>query len=54
MIKKIFKQTIAAQLLKDGFKLIYTEPNYQKPYFSVFCFENTPELLSDLTKLTHK
>lgn len=54
MIKKIFKKQIAVQLLKNGHILLYTEPNYKKTHFSVFVFENTPELLKDLTQITHK
>lgn len=51
-IKKIFKREIALELITKGHKLIYTEPNRNKRDFSVFCFEETDELLEDLTKLT--
>ena len=51
-IKKIFKRKIASQLSVNGHKLIATEPNKYKPNFSVYLFEETVELLNDLTKLT--
>ncbi|WP_409069897.1 hypothetical protein ACFLKB_12035 [Clostridium sp. FAM 1755] len=51
-IKKIFKREIALNLISNGHKLIYTEPNRNIHIFSVFCFEETTELLKDLTELT--
>ncbi|GAB6150227.1 hypothetical protein [Clostridium novyi] len=51
-IKKIFKRDIALKLIARGHKLIYTEPNRNIHIFSVFCFEETGELLRDLTELT--
>ena len=51
-IKKIFKREIALELIQKGHKLMYTEPNRDIPTFVVFCFIETEELLSDLTKLT--
>lgn len=51
-IKKIFKRSIALDLISKGHKLMYTEPNSDVPRFSVFCFIKTSELLEDLTKLT--
>ena len=52
-IKKIFKQKLATQLLINGHNLIKTEPNTYKPEFSVYLFEETVELLDDLTKFTN-
>ncbi|MBY6996499.1 hypothetical protein HYH54_07940 [Clostridium botulinum] len=51
-IKKIFKREIALELIEMGHKLIYTEPNRNIHIFSVFCFEETRDLLRDLTILT--
>lgn len=51
-IKKIFKRDIALKLVENGHRLIYTEPNRLKNYLSVFCFQETEELLRDLTELT--
>ncbi|NMM65472.1 hypothetical protein HBE96_23115 [Clostridium sp. P21] len=51
--KKIFKRAIALELIASKkHNFLYTEPNRNKTGFSVFIFEKTPELLTDLTKLT--
>lgn len=51
-IYKIFKREIALKLIQQGNNLVYTEPNRNKIWFSVFCFENTEKLHSDLSKIT--
>lgn len=51
-IKKIFSRAIALELISKDYKLLYTEPNRQKSWLSVFCFQETQELLEQLTKLT--
>lgn len=51
-IYKIFKREIALELIQQGNNLIYTEPNRNKTWFSVFCFENTEKLHSDLSTIT--
>jgi hypothetical protein len=51
-IKKIFKREIALQLISLDNNLIYTEPNREKIWFSVFCFECTDKLLKDLSDIT--
>ncbi|MDU5207921.1 DUF5659 domain-containing protein [Clostridium perfringens] len=48
---KIFKRQIAFTLIESGNKLIYTEPNYKKKNFSVFCFEDTEKLRKDINEL---
>lgn len=54
-IKKIFKREIALQLMcNKKHNFLYTEPNRNKNWLSVFCFEETPELLNDLTEITNK
>lgn len=52
--KKIFSKSIAVQLIKLGNELLFTEPNRLKPNLSVFVFNETPELLKQLTILTNK
>lgn len=51
-IKKIFSRKIALQLISNGNNLIYTEQNRYKHRLSVFCFEETQNLLNQLTELT--
>jgi len=51
-IYKIFKREIALKLIQQGNNLVYTEPNRNKIWFSVFCFENTEKLHNDLSKIT--
>ena len=34
---------MAIKLRKKGFKIIKTEPNYKRPEFDVYFFEDTPE-----------
>jgi hypothetical protein len=51
-VKKIFSKKIAIQLIVNGNELIYTEPNKYKNWLSVFCFEETPNLLKNLTEIT--
>lgn len=52
--KKIFSKSIAVQLIQLGNELLYTEPNTKKPYLSVFVFNETKELLEQLTNITRK
>lgn len=53
-VKKIFSREIALELKTKGHELLYTEPNREKVWLSVFCFKETKELLNDLTELTRK
>lgn len=50
--KVIYMPWIAAQLRELGFKLLRTGVNPHKPQFDTYVFEETPELLEALTKLT--
>jgi len=52
--KKIFSKAIAVQLIVMGNELLFTEVNRLKPYLSVFVFNETPELLEQLTNITKK
>lgn len=44
--KKIFSKKIAEELMKRGFPLQTTTPNYQKYGGTIYLFENSPELMS--------
>lgn len=50
----IFMPKIAAQLEEQGFKIIKTEPNFKKPQYLVYKFEDTPQLQIALKKLLGK
>ena len=50
--KKIFNRRLALALRKRGFEIINTEPNFYKPEFDVYVFENSAELQSALTEIT--
>ena len=50
----IFMPHIARELQAQGFPIIKIEPNYKKPQFSVYCFENTPEFQAALFKILNK
>ena len=52
--KKIFSKSIAVQLIVLGNELLYTEPNRLKHNLSVFVFNETKELLEQLTSITNK
>jgi len=52
--KKIFSKSIAVQLIVLGNELLYTEPNRLKQNLSVFVFNETEELLEQLTIITNK
>lgn len=41
---KIYTLKLARVLCEQGFRMIGTEPNREKPWLNVFLFENTPEL----------
>ena len=50
--KKIFNRRLALELRKRGFEIICTEPNFYKPEFDVYIFNNSVELQSALTEIT--
>jgi len=52
--KKIFSKSIAVQLIVLGNELLYTELNRLKHNLSVFVFNETEELLEQLTSITNK
>lgn len=50
-IKKIFKKSMAINLIRMGNELKNTEPNLKNPKFTVFIFNKTRKLLKDITQL---
>ena len=50
--KIIYMPWIAAKLREQGFKLLRTGINQKKPQFDTYIFEETPELLEALTRLS--
>ena len=53
-IFKVFNPYIANALTKKGFKIIGTEPNFKKPQYDVYLFEDKAELRVVLAELSHK
>ncbi len=49
---KVFTIKLTKELCKQGFKVIGTAPNYQKPWLYVYLFEDTPELRQAIKDLT--
>ena len=52
-IFKVFKRESALKLIAKGNNLIYTEPNRNKNWLVVFCFEDTTKLRQDFTNLSN-
>lgn len=46
-IYKVYKLRQALNLIDKGNKVIYTEPNRNKPWLKVFCFIETDKLHTD-------
>ena len=40
----VYMPKIAAALRELGFKLIKTTPNFKKPQYDIYWFEDTPEI----------
>lgn len=53
-IFKVFSREKALICISKDCRLIYTEPNRNKPWLSVFCFEDTEKLHKILTSLQNK
>lgn len=53
-IIKIFKLHKAKQLKDMGNNWLYTEPNYKRKGFRVFCFEETEKLNKDWKLIENK
>ena len=52
MERKIFSRRLAVLLRCKGFKIVRTEPNFYKPQFDVYVFEDSNELQTALTEIT--
>lgn len=50
--KTIFTRRMALYLRQNGFSIIRTEPNRQKPEFDVYIFNDTPQLQQAITEYT--
>lgn len=53
-MKNIYKKSLAIQLIKLGHNLSHTMRNKYNPKYQVFVFNETPELIEDLLRLTAK
>ncbi|ENK1242996.1 hypothetical protein AB2063_001124 [Clostridium botulinum] len=51
-VKKIFTKKVAYELIQKGHNLIDMEKNLKHEGFKVYVFEETEELLRDLTEIT--
>lgn len=49
---KIYTRKLALALRNKGFQIVCVEPNWDKPTFDVYCFENTAELQQAVKELT--
>lgn len=50
-IYKVFKRSVAIELRKRGFKILKAEPNYKKPQYDVYFFEDTEEFRNALSEV---
>lgn len=50
-IKKVFSLYKAIQLKNMGNEILFSEPNWKRKGFSVFCFEDTLKLKKDWNSL---
>lgn len=50
--KAIYTRWLAFALRSAGFKLLRTDVNPNYPELKVYIFENSPELLQELSRLT--
>lgn len=52
--RTIYSRRMAYQLRKLGFRIIRLDVNPHRPQFDSWVFEETPELLAALTKLSRR
>ena len=48
MYQIVYNTKIAARLCEQGYKIVKTTPNPQKPWLTSYLFEKTPELMEAL------
>lgn len=51
-MKNVYKKSLAMQLIRMGHDLHHTMRNKFNPKYQVFVFEDTPELIADMIRLT--
>lgn len=51
--KKIFSRKMALELRKRGFRIVGTEPNFYKPQFDVYLFQETEKLHKAITEISN-
>lgn len=51
---KVYTRKLAIELRNRGFQLVGVEPNWEKPTFDVYCFENTPAIQQAVKEITRK
>ena len=44
---RVFSRKVAIELRQKGHNIVKTEPNFNKPQFDVYYFEDTPQLRKD-------
>ena len=49
---KIFTLKMARALIDQGYKVVETLPNKEKPWLNVYCFEDSRELRSAVKQLS--
>lgn len=54
MVKKIFSKKVAYELIQKGFNIVDMETNLKHKWLKVFVFEESQELLQELTKISKK
>ena len=52
LTKRIFNKPTAYELINRGHDLVRTENNHKKKWMKVFVFQQTDELLEDLTDIS--
>ena len=52
--KIIYTKRLAYELRKQGYPIVRVEVNPNKPQFDCWVFEETPELIQALIKITNK
>lgn len=52
--KKIYSKKVFLELITRGHSLLWTEPNKNNKWLSVFVFKIDDTLLKDLTEITSK
>lgn len=54
MIKKVFSRKLALELRRAGARIVDTKPNWKKPQFDVYLFEDNEEFQKLFTEVAAK